>query len=397
LLKTRIRRFTCALVLPLAFIGIDAPGAFATNVSGTISSNTAWTSAASPYVMTGSVTVAAGVTLTMEPGVVVQGNSSTRSLTINGSLSAVGSSSQHITLTSTSNSAPGQWMRLKFASGSGSSTLKFVDVRYGGGPGISDLNGMVDISGGTITIEDSTFKYSSVSGLKIAGGASGTDATVTIRRSKFESNGYVGTDLHGDGINGNNANVVIEDSAFWSNASDGLEFVVSAAYSPAPAQITGSSIWNNERYGVYVNNQNFGAEGLAIDGHVEGKPGNAIYDNGTYGYSVSEKWWQLELASPSLDIDWRGAYWGPVTVDYCIWGNGNPHLSYGAPDPNPFAEAPIPRGPVHHTFVFDPFIGDDEELIYQVNYCGNDWVLVDPPASSQPDLYFDAPPSVLEP
>jgi hypothetical protein len=28
--------------------------------------------------------------------------------------------------------------------------------------------------------------------------------------------------------------------------------------------------------------------------------------------------------------------------------------------------------------------------------CGNDWVLVDPLLATQPDLYFDAPPSALE-
>ena len=42
----------------------------ATNVGGTITTNTTWTPAGSPYIMTGSVTVTQGINLTIEPGVV---------------------------------------------------------------------------------------------------------------------------------------------------------------------------------------------------------------------------------------------------------------------------------------------------------------------------------------
>lgn len=382
------------LALALAFIafGLAAPErATATNVSGTISTNTTWTLAGSPYVMTGNVTVSTGVTLTIEPGVRVEGNSQFRTLTINGSLSADGTAAQHIVFTSTSDSASGQWTGIRFGTGAGTSTVKYVDVRYGGGAGTSDLNGMVDVSAGTVTIEDSTFTRSSVSGLKVAGGANGTAATVTIRRSKFEANGFVGTSKQGDGLNANNGRLVVEDSAFWSNASDGVDYTVTSSYTPAPAEFSGSSFWDNKRYGVYIN-QGLSADALAPDGNVTGKAGNAIYDNGTFGFGPIERWHQISISRASLAVDWSRTYWGPVTVDPCSWGNGNPHLSYAAPDPDPNTNAPIPRGPVPHTYVYDPAIQD---FIYPDAYCGNDQLLANPPASEQPDLHFDAPPPIF--
>ena len=109
--------------------------------------------------MAGNVTVTAGVTLTIEPGVTVQGNSSTRTLTVNGTLSAVGTGGSPITFTSPSNSAPGHWDGINFGSTASASSLKFVNVRYGGN-GLSASNGMIEVSGGTVMIEDSLIEQS---------------------------------------------------------------------------------------------------------------------------------------------------------------------------------------------------------------------------------------------
>ena len=56
----------------LSFAALGSLPAAATNVSGVITTNTTWLASASPYVLSGGVTVNDGVTLTIEPGTRVQ-------------------------------------------------------------------------------------------------------------------------------------------------------------------------------------------------------------------------------------------------------------------------------------------------------------------------------------
>jgi len=116
-----------------------------TNVSGYILSNTTWTLAGSPYIVTGNALVINGVTLTIEPGVVVKFDS-TKALQVDGELIANGTAQNRITFTSTQAvPAPGGWGRIQFSDISvdavfdaqgryqSGSVFRYCDILYAGG------------------------------------------------------------------------------------------------------------------------------------------------------------------------------------------------------------------------------------------------------------------------
>jgi hypothetical protein len=69
-----------------------------TSVGGIINSDTIWTKANSPYVLSGPLTIASGATLTIEPGVTINFNDYT--VQVNGVLNARGSSTEQIIFSS---------------------------------------------------------------------------------------------------------------------------------------------------------------------------------------------------------------------------------------------------------------------------------------------------------
>lgn len=84
-------------------------------ISGAIATNTTWTKTNSPYIVTGNLTVDSGVTLTIQPGVVVQVDT-VASFFINGRLIAEGTATDSIIFTSYSaiNPFKFRWPGLSF-------------------------------------------------------------------------------------------------------------------------------------------------------------------------------------------------------------------------------------------------------------------------------------------
>ena len=133
------------LCVVLVLWGLSAFTQDTTHVSGTISSSTTWTTAGSPYVVTGDVTVADGVTLTILPGVIVKFEIGNYDLQIDGTLIANGTSADSIIFTSykddayggdsndygqTTQPAPGDWKRVYFNGANSNSLLGWVIISY---------------------------------------------------------------------------------------------------------------------------------------------------------------------------------------------------------------------------------------------------------------------------
>ena len=101
--------------------------ALATDVSGTISTNTTWTAAGSPYIVTSSITIQTGVALTIQSGVTVKFNDS-QYLYVNGTLNA----DNVVFTTSNASPAAGKWGYIQIGNStySGTANISNSQIQY---------------------------------------------------------------------------------------------------------------------------------------------------------------------------------------------------------------------------------------------------------------------------
>ena len=213
------------LVGVLAFLS-DEVGAKpeAVTVSGSIITDTVWTAVASPYVLTDTVTITPGVTLTIEPGVMVmaQDDSFTALIVENGAnLIAVGMPTDPITFTSVADSAPGQWSGVLLRGGA---QFEYITFRYG------TYN--IDIESSTgdlVSIENSTIRDSSDYGLYVDSDALHRlqMANVTYANNTFNRVFIDGTDwLAGNATLSPQLGLEGYEIGNWLGAREGITFTI---------------------------------------------------------------------------------------------------------------------------------------------------------------------------
>lgn len=159
-----------------------------TNVSGIIASNTTWSKANSPYVVTGNVLVNSGVTLTIEPGVTIKVNRNFY-IKVEGALNAVGLSNSKIVF-ETNLSNPTDTSR---------NSWEGIQIRPTGG---SVINNDLTYASGTI------FKYVVIKNART--GIYVYNTGLFVQYAEFINNNY-GMEFR------TTNNVVVDNSIFTSN------------------------------------------------------------------------------------------------------------------------------------------------------------------------------------
>lgn len=118
-----------------------------TNISGQIRTNTTWTKAGSPYILSGVVEVAPDILLTIEPGTIIKGDSR---LNIYGKISAVGTKTDSIYFYS--NVLPKYWYCVDFLSHNPEDTFRFEYCSF-------NMGGLVYSDEINISVRHSTFNW----------------------------------------------------------------------------------------------------------------------------------------------------------------------------------------------------------------------------------------------
>ena len=137
--RTSIAWIVCLCAL-LASVG----NSNALDVSG--QQDGVWRQADSPIRVIGTVEVATGAVLTIEPGTVILVNGYYISINVRGTLNASGTASQTIVFSSTADSGGNEWGGIYFYPGS-TGVVQHAECRYGGGYSVA---GMIQIIPATL-------------------------------------------------------------------------------------------------------------------------------------------------------------------------------------------------------------------------------------------------------
>lgn len=237
--------------------------AIAINVSGVISANTTWTSANNPYIVTSTITVNPGITLTIQSGVTIQFNDNF-GMNVLGTLSASGS-----TFTSSSSSpTPGKWAAINIGDATNTGVVSLTSCQLSYAQSINIVKGTLTTNGTDL----SNFLYYGI----FINGNSTNSAIANLTNGTFSNcgsciyvnqNGSVTT-------SGTNLSNSINGFYFATN-SIGVSNIIGGTISgmttsaindnnPTSKSFTNTTINGNCARGLLLNNANLGMTGCTI-------------------------------------------------------------------------------------------------------------------------------------
>ena len=342
----KLNWFSCVALFLLLFL-YPSLGFADTFVGGFITTDTTWTKAESPYIVTEDVYVRVAsetpVVLTIEEGVTIKFQSGTRLIVgesdgpERGALVAEGLSGEPITFTSTS-SVPqaGDWGGIQFGiyNDSSISTMDYCIVEYGGGNYVS---GNIYCSSTSLTIKNSIIRYCERDGIYLYNssaiihdnevynnGDSGICSYITaepeIYNNTISDNDncaiwlYPGKAnwVYGNSGSGNTRNGIVIGGEIRENTTwykqplpfilDGEAGGVNVRYSVADSEtatleIEAGAVVKSDYAGIYIGNSSGNKGALIANGEI----GNPII-------------FTSEQDSPQPG-DWRGIYFDDATDD----------------------------------------------------------------------------------
>ncbi len=206
-----MRTLATILFVALAISVADAT----TNVSGTISKDSTWSLAGSPYMVTGSVTVGSGFTLTVDSGVTVlfqpgtnlyaYGNLQARQAIFTSSKDTAGGSPQK-----------GDWgtIQIGYYASSPTTTFDTCQLKFGGANGSSILY----LQYGTASLEGCTITNSSTSDINMYSGS------LSVANSNISNATNIGITFNGTAVNLTNVTITSCDWPLQYNGTVPLVF-----------------------------------------------------------------------------------------------------------------------------------------------------------------------------
>ncbi len=328
----------------------------ATEVSGTIATNTTWSNA---IFVTGNVTVNSGATLTISPGTTVA-FANGKSLTINGKLVADSNDSTK-RIGFTSNSAPltsGSWNSIKINSGSSTnvSTLRRCNVQYA----IDGVTLTYTGNSNNVTIDKCRIRNNSSYGIYIYGSSSAT-VHPTISNNHIHNNGD-GINLYnyakpaitynriesnqGTGIYGNNGCSATVEFNYVSGSGYGIAFefnsLAQVHRNTVTACVQGAGIYASSSSNLiaYGSGDNKGRNKITAN-NADGI--ESLDCSSVFGKNITNQYGNNQIQDNTLyQAQHSGS--GQLQAEQCYWAGQQNDIS-GNVDNSPYlASVPSPVG-----------------------------------------------------